>query len=249
MQKMQNMQNDSNIVMFDLDLTLILTKESLQYVGHPLRNRMVEKAVELGVPAETFTAEDSRMPLVYNKSREIVGRAGFGEEKASFVMGALYELLLEHEIKEHEGCTLMPGATEALETLKKAVYKIGIVTTTSRSELLKIMEKFEIEKYVDLHVTRDDVGFIKPNPEPVLKMLKKALETFGSDVKKFCYVGDADYDLKAVRSACAISGVEGKFILINTRGYDEATISSLRPDALVNSLYELPSVLADLNKK
>ena len=83
-------------------------------------------------------------------------------------------------------------------------------------------------------MTRDECRFIKPEPEPIHRILKE----FNRD--GFIYIGDSDHDAQACRAAGGI------FVLINTRGYDMETIKAMQPDAVIENLTELPEVLRKL---
>jgi HAD superfamily hydrolase (TIGR01549 family) len=198
---------------------------------------MIEKASGFGIPAAEYEGQDSRMALIFNKTREFAIRNGFSKEKASTIIESLNRIVAEAEGQEHEGSMPLPGALETLEALKRSGYRIGIVTNTCESELLKMLERFGFKRYIDFHVTRDDVEYLKPHPQPVLKILEQ------SGTKDFCYIGDADHDLEAARSASRLLGTNCMFILINTRGYDKVLIAAMGPDKVIDSLEELQHVL------
>jgi len=89
-------------------------------------------------------------------------------------------------------------------------------------------------KYFEYSITRDDCDFIKPNPEPIQRMLCLFRRT------NFIYVGDSDHDSQATKEA------NGVFILINTREYDDQTLKTLNPKAIISSLTELQDILEKL---
>ncbi len=197
---------------------------------------MKNKAMEFGVSAEEYEGLD-RMALIWNKTREVVSRIGFDEERGVKVMNALNQLVAAHEEEEHEDSILLLGVKEILKELKTTGYQIGVVTNTSECELLKIFHRFGFGRYIDLYITRDYVNYLKPNPELVEKILKEFRK------KRFVYVGDADHDAQAAKSA------GGYFIMMNTRGYDRETIESIGPDAVIDSLHQLPDILKRLKKQ
>ena len=83
-------------------------------------------------------------------------------------------------------------------------------------------------------MTRDECRFIKPEPEPIHRILKE----FNRD--GFIYIGDSDHDAQACKAAGGI------FVLINTRGYDMEIIKAMNPDAVIENLTELAETLKKL---
>ena len=229
------------MIIFDLDGTLILPMdEARRHLIHSytdFRRKLMEKAAEFGIPRDEYIGNDYRMALIYNRTREIVSRSGFSKERASIIMKALSEIIAAEEKQEHETSVALPGASETLKALKESGHELGIVTNTSESELLGILERFGFREYFDRYVTREHVEYLKPNPELVLRILNE------SGARDFFYVGDADLDVEAAGSACRLLGVRCTFILINTRGYDETAIASMRPEKVIDSLKELLCIL------
>lgn len=241
-------EKSKDLVIFDLDGTLIRIREKPKHIRHmsqnpgyiSLRDQFRKKLMEFGIPFDEYEGLN-RVALIWNKTREILNREGHESIRVSDIMDALDQLLLAHEEEEHEDCILLSGVGETLKKMRDKGYIIGIVTTTSKRELLKIFRRFDFGRYIDLYVTRDDVDYLKPNPEP----LKKILKEFGK--RKFYYVGDADHDAEAVRSLGY--GFEGNFTLLNTRGYDEETIRSIKPDAVIYTPAEIIEILARFQKQ
>lgn len=66
---------------------------------------------------------------------------------------------------------LMPYAKEILEFLKDENKKIGLVTSSYKSTVDTVLGHHMLLDYFDFFVTREDVEFPKPNPEPYLKAI------------------------------------------------------------------------------
>jgi phosphoglycolate phosphatase-like HAD superfamily hydrolase len=114
---------------------------------------------------------------------------------------------------------------------------MGVVTTASREsyEWISGHEDYgRFGEYFRHSVTRDDCRYIKPEPEPIHRILSM----FNRD--DFIYIGDADHDAQA----CQAAG--GRFVLMNTREYDAETMESMSPDAVIENLLELPAALQKL---
>lgn len=93
--------------------------------------------------------------------------------------------------------TVFDGIPALLAELRKAGYKIGIVTSRTRESTLRYLKQFNIEEYFDGVVTCDDTDKHKPDPEPVLLGLEKL------NVDKDCtlMIGDSSFDMKSANNA------------------------------------------------
>ena len=233
-------------------MTLILMKKKVndqilrdrRY--NSLKKQMKMKAIEYGLSFEEFK-EINRMAGILNKTRTLIEEEGFDRDTATALMFELNKLMSSYEREEHKECVLSPQAIETLKKLKKDSHDIGIVTNTSESELLKIFNRFGIEKYVDAYITRDNLRYVKPYPDSLIEILGKL------NTSRFFYIGDSDHDAEAVKRALRLgkNNLYGKFLLINTRRYDEKALASMKPYAVIQSLNEIFPLLiknSDNNK-
>ena len=91
---------------------------------------------------------------------------------------------------------------DILQKLKN--YKKAIITNTPKDCTIKILKRFDIEKYFEFVMTSDDVKMAKPNPEIVIKACKK----LGVNPENVVLVGDTDSDVKAGKAAgCKVIGI------------------------------------------
>ena len=229
------------LLLFDMDGTLITLKEVPEYHGLStgyapyvsLRQEMKDVAASHGVPKEEYEGLD-RMALIWNRTREYAEGQRLGEPAIRALMEAIDKPFTRHEAADHERSFLIPGTMEALDTLLKAGYDLGVVTTASRSAYERLSSSPEFGcfgRYFRHSITRGECDYIKPRPEPIIR----ALELFGRS--DFYYIGDSDHDAQATKAA------GGLFILINTRRYDEQTIKTLDSHAVIDNLGALLNTL------
>jgi HAD superfamily hydrolase (TIGR01549 family) len=229
------------LLLFDMDGTLVTLNEVPDYHGVStgytpyvsLINEMKAIAASNGVPMEEYEGLN-RMAHIWNRTREYAETRGFTEPEKRALMDAINEPFTRHEAVDHERSYLIPGTNEALDALLNASHDLGVVTTASRGAYERLSSSPEFGRFgrhFRHSITRDECCYIKPHPEPI----DKALRLF--DRSDFYYVGDSDHDAQATQAA------GGLFILINTRRYDEKTIMSLNPHAVINNLGDLPDVL------
>jgi len=105
--------------------------------------------------------------------------------------------------KEHYGTihtektVLLPRAREAIE-LAHVYARLGIVTTKTTEYSRILLEHFDLMKYFDVLIGKEDVEHTKPDSEPIIKALKALEYRFG----RIAYmVGDTSADILAAYDA------------------------------------------------
>jgi pyrophosphatase PpaX len=102
---------------------------------------------------------------------------------------------------------LFPGVMDFLLRLRSR-FVLGLVTSGSKSRVLRDLTRTGITECFQVIVTGDDVREPKPSPEG----LHVALEKLGLQPKEALYVGDAQADYEMARAAgVAFLGVASKF--------------------------------------
>ena len=85
-----------------------------------------------------------------------------------------------------------------IKQLEKNNHLWGVVTNKSRRFAKPLLEKLGIIDKAICLITRDDVEFAKPHPQPILKALKKVKLKEG----QHCfYIGDSSKDIESAKSA------------------------------------------------
>ncbi len=102
---------------------------------------------------------------------------------------------------------LLPGAREAVENAFR-IARLGVVTTKTGTYSIELLEHFDLMKYFEVLIGREDVEYPKPHPEPIFKALSK-LEV---GTNRCWMIGDTCMDMLSAKSA----GVEGVGV---TSGY------------------------------
>ncbi|UNK18611.1 pyrophosphatase PpaX [Paenibacillus sp. N3/727] len=90
-----------------------------------------------------------------------------------------------------------PHVNEVVEWLHGQGISMGIVTTKIRPSTLMTLEKFNLEKYMSVVVTVNDVENPKPHPEPVLT----AVKSLGCNPETTLMVGDSSVDIQSAKAA------------------------------------------------
>jgi len=135
---------------------------------------------------------------------------------------------------------LVPGADGILKTLADAGIKIGLVTSTRRRDMkLKLapLHNASVASLIEVVVTTDDVRHQKPAAEPLLLCAQK----LGVAPVNCVYIGDMHTDIRAGKAA------KMQTIGVLTGFDDFETLEAERPDAIINSIRELPEVSLKLS--
>ncbi len=185
---------NKQVILFDLDGTLIDSTEAI------LESFDVAFGA-FGVatpPAEKITAEIGHpldgmfLSLGVDKSEVQAYVASYKEHYRQISREKTY---------------LLPGAKEAVENAFK-IARLGIVTTKTGKFSIELLEHFDLMKYFDVMIGREDVEYPKPHPEPI----HKALSQMEADEKRCWMIGDTCMDMLSAKSA----GIEGVAV---TSGY------------------------------
>ncbi|MHA1732685.1 MAG: HAD family hydrolase [Promethearchaeota archaeon] len=189
-----------------------------------------EKAKELEEMAlHTLTGKSSKfviVKLIWRIAREF----GLGfRDKVRFLKTAgrnYREMIRDVE--------LIPGAFEKVEALKKAGYKIAVVTTASREEVEhRFAHRPHLLDLFDFVVGRDSVKRMKPAPDGVLLVARE----FGVSPSELVMVGDMTLDIEAgVNAGARTVGV------LTGYGTKEQLLGA-GADLVVNSVADIPDDL------
>lgn len=125
------------------------------------------------------------------------------------------------------------GVYEAIVALKKAGFKLGIVTSKIREMCHRGMKLGRLEGLFDTVIAIDDVTLAKPNPEPIFK----ALEQLHSTPAETMMVGDNYHDILAGKNAGTLT------VGVAWTMQGEQYLQSFGPDYMVNDMRDLLRIL------
>jgi 2-phosphoglycolate phosphatase len=135
---------------------------------------------------------------------------------------------------------LIHGVERVLKTICCDGLRIGLVTSTPQQGMVHKMQplkKAGVDKLFEAIITTDDVKNKKPAAEPLVECLKR----LQVDASRSVYVGDTRVDIKAGKAA----GMKTIGVLT---GFDDRTaLGEEKPDAIIQSVKDLPDVLTFSN--
>jgi phosphoglycolate phosphatase len=129
---------------------------------------------------------------------------------------------------------LYPGVKEGIAFLKSTDFKLGCVTNKAAQFTEPLLRDLGIYNEFGIVISGDTLPQKKPDPAPLLH----AAEFFGVSPDEALMLGDSVSDVKAARAA-------GFQIICMSYGYNHGEdIRSASPDAVIDSMAELPELLA-----
>jgi len=174
----------SKIVLFDLDGTII---DSTEAILESFEKAYVSFSVD--VPDEEKIKSLIGLPLDV-----MFVKLGVDESEATAYVNAYKE---HYRTIHTQKTVLLPNAKEAI-VLAHGYAKLGIVTTKTSEYSRILLEHFDLMKYFDVLIGRQEVEHPKPNPEPVIKALAALDQSYGQVAY---FVGDTEADMLAAEGA------------------------------------------------
>lgn len=128
--------------------------------------------------------------------------------------------------------TPRPGAAKLLRALAGRGLRTGLVSNIGRAALAEALVRFDLDRRLAPVVSRDDVQFLKPRAEGILRVLAQ----WKAVPQEVLFVGDSRADVVAARAA-------GVRVAIVRGGECEASeFDALPPDHLVSRLDEVSAL-------
>ena len=231
---MQNREHPPiSAVIFDLDGTLSSFNLDYKTVRAKVRALLEER----GVPTSLLSANDGVLEMI-GKSEKWAKDAGKSFEFIEEVKSQASALSEKHEMKAALETNLLPGVEETLKAIRKMGLKIGLCTINSKKSVACILERFDISRYFDVTITRNQVNRVKPHPEHI----EAALKILGVAANEAMVVGDSSIDMK--------SATELKMIAVGLPT-GISTIDRLKETGanyVITSLLDLPALVRGVNE-
>ena len=179
--------NRVNLVLFDLDGTLVDTAPDLAYA----LNQTLKRYGRHSLPLEKIRSHVSH-------GGTALIRAGFEmEPEHSDFQRYRQEFLTIYEQNISRETTLFPGMEEVLSTLEERGIAWGIVTNKPTWLTNPLMEEIGLVQRAACIISGDTTKNSKPHPGPILH----ACEQVGYPPEECLYIGDAARDIEAGNSA------------------------------------------------
>jgi len=215
------------MVLIDVDGTLVDSVPDLAYC-------VDEMMKQLGMPVH---GENKVREWVGNGVERLTRRALIGKldgEPDDTLFEKAYPIFLElYSENTCKRSCLYPGVKEGLAFLKQKGFKLGCVTNKAACFTEPLLQELGIFDDFAIVISGDTLAKKKPDPMPLLH----GAEFFDVKPENALMLGDSVSDVKAARAA-------GFQIICMTYGYNHGVdIRDSNPDAVIDSMAELPSLL------
>jgi len=220
-------------VIFDLDGTIV--NFNLDYKVS--RAEIIQYLMEEGFPQSIFSINDNLFEIL-NKA-EIFMKNHHKAKKVENMKKSIFSIAEKHEMEAARTTSLLPGIRETLKALRKMKLKLALFTVNGRNPVNHILRTFNLKRYFDAVITRDDVLMVKPNPVH----LKTALDTLKVKPKEAIVVGDSTWDMKSARALKV-------FAVGTTTGIASPhELTNAGAHCLISSPTDITTLVEQLNKR
>ncbi|MHA1116389.1 MAG: HAD family hydrolase [Candidatus Heimdallarchaeum aukensis] len=175
------------LIIFDLDGTLVQSNILYSTIKSELKD-LLKSIIGEELYSEFVSIPRSILEILTFISKH--DNSGFYSKKA-------WEIVEKYEIKGYEHATIHDDVLPTLKILKEKGATIAILTNNSKKLTDFAMKQFNLNKYIDYVVTRDDVEKVKPDPEGIYKIMKK----FNKDKEETLFIGDSWLDAESAFNA------------------------------------------------
>jgi HAD superfamily hydrolase (TIGR01509 family) len=210
-------------VILDMDGTI--TRFNIDYLA--ARRAVLAKLEKMNLKTTDMTERSSIYSLLTQLKPRLDSRAYEQLRKLS------YDRLEEIEVKAAQEVMLYPGVLDTMKALRSRRLRIGLVTNNGRKGTNLTLERLGLTIFFDAIVTRDDCEEMKPDPDP----LRKVLEELGVRVDEAILVGDGVMDIVAGKAAGLSS------VAVCTGPFNNEELLRSGPDYVLGSVNDLPNLI------
>ena len=214
-------------LVFDLDGTLVDSRGDIVRAC----NAALVGVGRLALP------ESKILSFVGDGARMLLARAAGAAENHPVVDALLGPYMEDYLARPTERTTLMPGVTDALAALGRAV-PLAVCTNKPRALAEAVLDGLGLSHHFVALVAAGDAPTRKPEPEMVVLACER-LGLTKTERSSAAMVGDSPVDVRSGRAAGTYTiGIEGPF-------GNRAELLAEKPDAFLRSFAELAAVVLD----
>ena len=203
-------------VIFDLDGTLIRSAIPFE----KMKSRVIKFLEEAGVTPGLLNKKMLNFEITRRAIDDLKNK-GFSQRYIRKKLCEVSRIMNEVELESLDEASIISGVPETLKALRERGLKIGLMTRSCREYAEKILEKFNLRKYFNVVIARDDVENPKPDPAHAMRIL----DLLDVSADETLFIGDHWSDMECAKR----SGL--KFVLF-----------SLKEDNMQLSISDVPKI-------
>jgi phosphoglycolate phosphatase len=209
---------------FDFEGTLV----DFQWQLEPAEDDLRRAFAELGFGGDEFAR--GNYATMWNAAADTLAQQG----RMAELRRALCPIYDRWDLDALTRWAPRPGAAELLRRLAAAGARVGMVSNVGRRALTSALTRFDFARWLSPVVTRDEVTYMKPRAEGILR----ALADWQIAPENVLFVGDSRADVFGARAA-------GMAVAIIRGGEcEEAAFADAPPDHMISHLNELGEHIA-----
>lgn len=214
-------------VIFDLDGTLV----SFNFDVRGSRKALLEELASRGFEVSGYDLTLPTQEILDGARRQIA--AGEVQEDYKTVRNALYLILDAFEVEGSLKSVPFRDTRETLNELKRRKVRLAVVTNSGRTATMGLLGRSGMIDYFEFVLTRDDVEYLKPNPDGLLR----AVSRLSLPAPSILFVGDSVLDILAAKRA----GL--KVVSVATGNYSAERLKAEGADIVLPRISDLPEVI------
>jgi HAD superfamily hydrolase (TIGR01549 family) len=220
-------------VIFDLDGTL--AHFNLDFKA--LRSEVRTYLISIRVPVSVLEVNESIFEML-KKAEIFIKNTSKSPDAFDEVRTRALAIAEKYEMEAATTTSLQTGAVETLKELQKMKLKMGLCTTSSEKASSYILQRFKIDGFFKVVVSREKVKYVKPHTE----QFELALKTLGIHAKSALIVGDSVVDMQSAKEIKVIA------VGLTTGLSTTEQLMSNGANYIVTSLTDLPVLIKEINK-
>lgn len=209
---------------FDFEGTLV----DFQWQLEPAEDELRRAFAELGFHGDAFAS--GNYAAMWNAAADLLARQG----RMAGLRQALCPIYDRWDMDALSRWAPRPGAAKLLSRLVAGGSRVGMVSNIGREALATALTRFDFARWLSPVVTRDELTYMKPRAEGILRVLSD-WQVAAGDV---LFIGDSLADVFGARAA----GMP--VVIIRGGECDETAFANALPDHMISQLNELVEFIA-----
>ena len=153
-------------VIFDLDGTLVTFNLDVK----TCRIEIIQYLTEQGIPQELFSMKETAFDMLMKVKKYLTTKSN-KEQKFVQIRKTVSSIVENFELKSAKTTEMFLGIPETLKALKEMHLKLALCTISGEKAVEYILNRFNLGRFFDAIITRENVSEVKPHPAHLEEVL------------------------------------------------------------------------------